>query len=154
MCVMTSTTVSDSGAYLFTDVLLATTTVGSLYYLDHCRSAGRRRIRADRALSCTMDAFLASYQVARRNVASTNFYAGYAPSVELEEAGVTTHQVSWATLSGGPLGSILGCGDLLIFDKQQARVHAISLEQDRSVTLLLDDVRGEGQSVMRRTGCP
>jgi 4-amino-4-deoxy-L-arabinose transferase-like glycosyltransferase len=111
------------------------------------------RIARDRALSRNSDALLASYQIARLNTAGTDLYAGYTPSVELEAAGINTRQVSWAALSTGPLGSQMGCGDLLILDKKEAKLHSIDATGDSTVTILLDDSSSNGQEVVRRKGC-
>jgi hypothetical protein len=111
------------------------------------------RIARDRALSRGSDALLASYQIARLNVAGTDLYAGYTPSVELEATGIKTRQVSWAALSTGSLGSQMACGDLLILDKKQAKLHSIDPREDPTMAVLLDHSGSDGQEVVRRKDC-
>jgi hypothetical protein len=104
------------------------------------------------------DAFYASYQEVLTHSGpdrskSTIFYAGFAPSLELQLAGYPTREVSWASLEATPLGAHLGCEDLMILNKREALNHKVFATQDQSVRVLLDDSRGLGQIVLQRQDC-
>jgi hypothetical protein len=103
--------------------------------------------------SAQTNVYYASFQAARKTATHTAFYAGYAPSVELEEAGIPTRQLSWNSLTRQPLGQTLACGDVLILQTDDARQNHIDATHDSSVTLLLDDPRSVGQQVLRRSDC-
>ena len=117
-----------------------------------CAQVGLR-VNEDRRIAEGTDAFRASYQVAQENATGQVLYAGYAPSVELEESGWRTRQVSWASLAPGSAAQQLECGQVLIFDQKAARVHGMRVEGEPGVTVLLDDPRGDGQVVVRRSDC-
>ncbi len=112
-----------------------------------------RQVISKREQGRTTDSFLASYRVARQNTHGTVFYAGYAPSVELEAEGLQTRQVPWSGLRTGSLGAGLHCGDVLVLDGEGARLHGLRAKADPGVDLLLDDPRDAGQEVLRKSGC-
>lgn len=109
---------------------------------------------SSRILSKRTDEFWSSYWLAKNMHVGKVLYAGYAPSVELTAAGISTSQTSWASLQAVPLGSKLECGELLILERSSAQAHHLNPEEDRSVTVLLDDRSGDyGQEVLRKTDC-
>ncbi len=113
----------------------------------------RRTVRDVKA-SFDHDAFYASYEeVLATHVAGPVFYAGYAPNVELELAGVKTQPVSWASLAGGHIAEHLACENLLIINKRQAAQNHMTDLQDPGLEVLLDDPRGQGQMLFRRRDC-
>jgi hypothetical protein len=99
------------------------------------------------------DAFWRSYWLAVGMKPSQVLYAGYAPSVELNELGIQTRQVSWDFVGARPLGDKLSCGELLIYDLIPARLHGGDLHNDQSIHELLSDRRGDGQEVVEKSGC-
>ena len=99
------------------------------------------------------DALYASYQVARQQAPGAVLYAGYAPNVELEESGLHTQPVSWASLAEHGRAALLECGQLLIFDKRAAALHHVEATGSAELTILLDDPRGYGQEVLSRSDC-
>lgn len=81
-------------------------------------------------------------------------YAGFVPSIELDLAGFKTQEVSWASLSQGPIGAQLGCSDLLILNVRSAGENHLDADHDGSVEVLFNDSRGQGQMIVRRRDCP
>jgi hypothetical protein len=100
------------------------------------------------------NAFFASYWVARNATTGTAFYAGYAPAIELSEAGVKTTQLTWPSLIGSPMGGRLACGDVLILDKSRAFQYHLYPLHDDSVTMLFDAPDQPDQLVLQRSHCP
>jgi hypothetical protein len=105
------------------------------------------------------DAYSRSYWLARGVHPAKVLVAGFAPSVELEAAGIPATQVSWASLNTKTLGATLSCDELLIFDQKNARQHSVSAAGDSSVRELLSDhsvsiLEDSGQVVLQKTGCP
>jgi hypothetical protein len=114
----------------------------------------RAKFEWSRIRSKRTDEFWSSYWLAKNMHVGKVRYAGYAPSVELTTAGISTSQTSWASLQAAPLGSQLECGELLILERSSAQAHHLNPEEDRSVTVLLDDRSGGyGQEVLRKTDC-
>jgi len=113
-----------------------------------------RETETDVKAASEQDAFYSSYEeVLKVGAKGTVYYAGFAPSVELELAGFRTKAISWQELGGGTLGAQLSCDDLLILNERVPGVNQVSVSQDQTVELLLDDPRGQGQMVLGRKGC-
>ena len=111
------------------------------------------KIIRGREQSRSTDAFFTSYQVIKSLNPLMVLYAGYAPTVELNLAGVQTTQVSWAQLRQGPLGEQLTCKEILVFDKTHALENQVRIQGDATVSTLLDDSKGFGQQILRRSDC-
>jgi Dolichyl-phosphate-mannose-protein mannosyltransferase len=111
------------------------------------------RIIASREQAASTDAFFKSYQVIKWLRPKMVLYAGYAPTVELNLDGLQTKQVSWATLSKGPVSAQLSCDDILVFDRVGALKHEVSPKGDATVSIVLDDPSGYGQEIFRRSDC-
>jgi hypothetical protein len=123
--------------------------------------AGALVQRIDKVAAIRQDArgtnsFFASYTAAKATTTGTAFYAGYAPAVELEEAGVRTRELSFESIRRGPLGQHLACGDTLILSTATAAENHVDARSDGSVTMLVDAAGSghEAQQVMRKSGCP
>jgi hypothetical protein len=114
------------------------------------------KVAAIRQWARTTDSFFASYTAVKRATTGTAFYALYAPAVELEEAGVRTRELSWESISAGPLGQHLACGDTLTLSSSLAQKNHVEVRRDASVDLLLDAPGPglEAQLVLRKHGCP
>jgi hypothetical protein len=102
------------------------------------------------------NSFFASYMAAKSRTTGIAFYAGYAPAVELEEAGVTTTGLSWQAIANAPLGQHLACEDTLILNTPQAVQNHVDARADSSVVVLADapGPGQEAQQVLRKSGCP
>ena len=113
----------------------------------------RTGIVAAREHGRTTDSNYASYQAIVSLSPRSVVFAGEAPSVELERAGITTKQISWAELGQKPLSGQIGCDQALVFDKAGVVRNQLTLQQDPLVVSVLDDPRGYGQQVFKRSDC-
>jgi Dolichyl-phosphate-mannose-protein mannosyltransferase len=111
------------------------------------------KIIVAREQSRSTDACLQSYRIIKQFTPAQVLYAGDAPSVELHIAGFQTKQVSWAQLRQGPLHAQLTCNEILVFDQTHAIENQVSFRGDATATTLLDDPRGHGQKVLKRSDC-
>jgi hypothetical protein len=100
------------------------------------------------------NSYLTSFEVAKNATRGTAYYAGYAPSVELQEAGIRTRQLAWPAIDKGPLAQSIACGDVLILNTTQAATYGIDALHDASVDILFDDPIEGRQQVVRKSGCP
>ena len=110
----------------------------------------------NRQLARTNNSFYASYVAAKNATTGTAYYVGWAPSVELDEAGIKTQQLIWTKTPSGPLGLTLSCGDTLILNTPHSAKYDIDAAHDSSVVVMID-APGDGleeQEVLRRSGCP
>jgi hypothetical protein len=110
-------------------------------------------IAAARELGRTTDADYASYQAIVALAPKSVVFAGLAPYVELRSVGIPTKQIRWVELGQKPLGAQISCDQVLVFDKAGVVRTQTTLQQDPSVVSVLDDPRGHGQEVFKRTDC-
>ena len=113
----------------------------------------RAGIVAAREYARTTDSTYASYQAIVSLSPQSVVFAGNVPSVELERAGIPMKQISWAELGQKPLSAQIGCDQALVFDKAGVVRNQLTLLQDPLVVSVLDDPRGYGQQVFKRSDC-
>ena len=110
----------------------------------------------NRQLARTNNSFYASYVAAKNATTGTAYYVGWAPSIELEEAGIKTKELIWTRTPSGPLGDTLACGDTLTLNTPHSAKYDIDAPHDSSVVVMID-APGDGleeQEVLRRSACP
>lgn len=113
----------------------------------------RTGIVAAREVGRTTDSDYASYQAIVSLAPKSVVFAGVAPYVELERVGIPTKQISWVELGQKPLSDQIGCDQVLVFDKAGVDRNHLTLQQDPLVISVLDDPRGHGQQVFKRSDC-
>ncbi len=113
----------------------------------------RTGIVAARELGRTTDSDYASYQAIISLAPKSVIFAGVAPYVELQRVGITTKQISWAEVGQKPLSGQIRCDQVLVFDKAGVVRNQITLQEDPLVVSVLDDPRGHGQQVFKRSDC-
>jgi hypothetical protein len=113
----------------------------------------RTGIVAARERGRTTDSTYASYYAIVSLSPQSVVFAGDVPSVELERAGIPTKQISWAELGRKPLSAQIECNQALVFDKAGVVRNQLTLQQDPLVVSVLDDPRGYGQQVFKRSDC-